>query len=514
MEQFINRHKDSIDHILSFFDRILFRGTLRSISHVEGMNKFLTANKVFLKDFKDFVLKQSTCIKQHAEQIAQQQNRPFIYIPSPSISKEEIARHIMERDNITSGLICVLSCVELCISYAIRKDRQEKKLKLIPAERKCLHFYFYLIDREFGFMHVRLQSWFPCPMQVWINGREWLARKMDKYKISYQRSENCFIQIQNSKKAQGIADSMLICNWQKVLQHFEQQFNPLLQETSKLNLHGYYWTIRQAEYATDVVFKNIASLAAIYPNLINHAIKNFSCENIMRFLGRNCNSRFSGEVITDLNKRSEGIRINHRVEENSIKMYDKKSCILRIETTINNPRRFKVYRKTIRKGQHVSAWIPMRKGVADIYRRMEISRAANARYLDALSVVGDDSPSHQLLDTVCAPIYQNDRRYRALHPIAPQEANLFKAVLHGEFFIRGFCNTDICNLLYPELKTESEKHKAKNRVTRLIRLLRAHKLIQKVPKSHLYRVTFKGNLVMSTALIFRESDISLLAKAA
>jgi len=513
MEQFIQRHQSYINHVLSGFDRLLFRGTLRSISHLKGMEVFLYANHVLLKDFGTFVLQRSNLIKEQSEQYARQHHRPYQYLSSSSVSKEEIAREIMKRDNITGGLICVLYCVEPCQSYAIHKDKDAKKLKLIPATRKCLHFYFYLVDREFGFMHVRLQSWFPCPIQICLNGREILARQMDKAGIRYQRRDNCFVDIADPQKAQEMADALIKRNWTKLLDKFGERFNPLIRLNSGLNLRGYYWTIRQSEYATDVVFKDSSILAAIYPRLTRHAIENFSAEDVMRFMGRRCDGRFPGEVVSDLKKRPEGVRIKHRVEDNSIKMYDKQCYVLRIETTINNPRRFKTYRPAIRKGQSTKAWIPMRKSVADIYRRVEICRAANNRYLDALAVIGNEEPSHQLFDSVSRPVYHNGCRYRPLRPISPEEAKHFQAVLNGKFFIHGFRNADLRKMLLPETICEVEKCRAMGRMTRLIGLLRAHGLIRKVSKTRVYRVTEKGQCVMSTSLIFRDTDISLLTKA-
>lgn len=507
MENFLTRHAKYISGVLSGFDRVLFRGTLRSISYVEGMRTFLEVHHVLLKDFGAFVEEQSEHIKEHSKAFARRHGRPYEYLKSSSISKEKVAKQIMQEDGITSGLICVLSCVEPCQSYTIRRDRDSKKLQLIPAKRKCLHFYFYFIDREFGFMHVRLQSWFPFPIQVCINGREWLAQQMDKAGIDYLRRENCFVQIADIAKAQELADGAVKRNWHKLLDRFSNKFNPLLQ---KFDILGYYWTIREGEYATDIIFNDPDYLKQLYQKLVHHAIEHFSSEDVMRFLQRKSNIRFKGEVVSDIRKRIEGIRIRHRVEENSIKMYDKQQFVLRIETTINNPRRFKVYRNAYRKGQKTKAWIPMRKGIADIYRRVELSRAANARYLEALSVIGDQKSSRHLFDTVSNPRFKNNRRYRPLRPIAADEARLFQAVLHGEFLLRGFRNADIRALLFPTPNSKEQEHRLIGKTSRLITLLRAHGLIKKVTKTRLYRVTKKGQLVMSTALAFRNSDISVL----
>ena len=110
-------------------------------------------------------------------------------------------------------------------------------------------------------MHVRLQTWFPFPIQVCINGREWLAREMDKAGIGYKRRDNCFIHIDDIPKVQEMADAAVKRNWHKLLDRFSDKFNPLVK---LLDIHGYYWTIREAEYATDILFKDPAYLKILW----------------------------------------------------------------------------------------------------------------------------------------------------------------------------------------------------------------------------------------------------------
>jgi hypothetical protein len=316
------------------------------------------------KDFGPFAQKLSDRIKADAQALAAKHQRPFRYLASAGISKAEVAREIMEADGIQEGLICVLSCVEPCKSFSVRKYRAKKDIWLVSQERKCLFLYFYYVDREFGFMHVRLQSWLPFPVQVYVNGREWLARKMDCLEIGYERRDNCFARIDDLPRAQEQLASLVnrpMDKWVRFLDMLALRVNPWIDRRSGLDLHGYYWTIREGEYATDVMFRDEAGLGEVYPSLVNHAMQQFRCQDILRFLGRRTSSRFNGQVTSDIQVRNEGVRIKHRVEENSIKMYDKEGSVLRIETTINNPRRFKVRRKATRKGQRLMAWIPMRK---------------------------------------------------------------------------------------------------------------------------------------------------------
>ena len=431
---------------------------------------------------------------------------------SPKVSKEEIACKIRDQDGIKEGLICVLGCVELCRSFALHKDRERKHLVLEMANRQCLFLYFYYMDREFGLLHLRLQSWLPLGIQVCLNGREYLARRLDRAGIGYEQRDNCFVRIDDVSRAQQMVEDLYQRNWSRFLSRLAARVNPWWGPAGGLRLDSYYWSIRESEIATDVMFRSEGGLAAIYPALVNHAIQQFNSEKVLRFLGRRTNARFNGEVTSEVKHRPEGICVKHRVEENAIKMYDKQGRVLRIETTINNPQRFKVRRGVTRRGENVLQWVPLRKGVADIIRRAEICRAANERYLEALGVVGEPSPTRQLIDPVSKRIVRDGRPYRALRPIDPEEARFFHILLDGKFLLQGFRNKDLRRALFPAAESRLEtRRKASGRVTRLVRLLRAHGLVQKVSHTLYYRVTNRGQHVMSTALRLREIDIAMLA---
>ena len=449
METFIQRHQQDVIGVLSGFDRMRFRGTLRSISYAEGVDRFLGAAGVRYKNFKDYVLGLSQRLLDHGEQVARQAGRPFEYWAKSSEDKQAEALRIAERDGITDGLVCVLRCVEPCMSFGIRRNAQGE-VRLRSEQRKCLHLYYYYLDREFGLMHVRVATWLPFGISVCLNGR--------------------------------------------------------------LDLHPYYWSVSESEYATDVMFRDAQTLARIYPALADHAIKRFESKDVLRFLGRRTNSRFNGEVSTSLLTRSEGVRVKHWLQENSIKMYDKQGSVLRVETTINNARRFKVRKMTVWNGVRRMRWIPMRHAVADLDRRVEISRAANERYLEALAVVEEPSPAGELLDGVSRQVTKDDRPYRALRPVSPQEASVFKVVLNGQFLLKGFTNRDVRQRLATSPPADAqERRRASGRTTRLLRLLRAHGLIRKVSGTRYYRVTPKGQRIMTAALKLRDADVTKLA---
>jgi hypothetical protein len=215
--------------------------------------------------------------------------------------------------------------------------------------------------------------------------------------------------------------------------------------------------------------------------------------------------RFDGEVLTDCKKeRWPGARVKHRMKNNWLKMYDKFGLILRIETVINQPREFRVRRPCTRQGQQHMAWLPMNKGVSNFYHYHHVARAANQRYLDALAVVDLPTATAQHLDRLCQPVRYHGRRRRGLNPLRAEEQELFFAALRGDHLLNGFRNRDLAEQLYPRpTKDSREQCRRTARVARLIQLLRAHGLIAKIPHSYRYRVTDKGEAIMSAAVYLR-----------
>jgi hypothetical protein len=511
MERFLNRHKSRIAGSISGFDRMRFTGTLRWMVHSDGMGKFLNSQGILLKDFGRYVQRLSERIKEHAYGIAERKRRPVQYLASSSDSKEDVAMKIATRDGIKEGLIAVLSCVEPCQGFDIEKDKKQKRLKLVSRQRKCLHLYFYWLDRDYGLMHLRLQTWAPFTIQVCINGREWLARQMDRQGIGYEKHDNCLTRIDDFDKAQQLFARLDQQAWSGWLEKLAARIHPFLRGKSDLQFRPYYWSLSQSEYATDVLFAEPSSVKQIYPALLKHAIHHFQVKDVLRFLGRRIQGRFEGEIRSHMGSRVEGVRIKHWVETNSIKMYDKAGSVLRIETTINNTRCYRVRRRVTRHGQKQMTWVRMRKGVVDIRRRVEVCLSANMRYLDALAVVGDSTPSHRVLDPVSQPVFTHKHRFRALQPISPQDSQLFHHILDGKHLIQGFRNRDLRQALFPKLESQAgDQRRASGRITRSLQLLRSHELIYRVPKTNYYRITKKGHTVMTTALQFRITDLALL----
>ena len=257
MERFVTRHTDRIAGILTGFDRMRFRGTLRSISNVKGLQIWLGQRHVLLKDFGRFAEGLSAELTAHAHALAEERSRPFEYLPSWKIRKEDRARTIRARDGIQDGLIAIFSCVEGCRSFGVRGNRQTKRLEVVSQERRCAHLYFYYWDHDFGLMHVRVQTWLPFTIQICINGREWLAQQLRRCGTGFTQVDNCVFDVVDRSQAQRLLRQLETRPWARVLRVFATRVNPLLRGQQ---LRPYYWSLEESEYATDVLFHDRAGL--------------------------------------------------------------------------------------------------------------------------------------------------------------------------------------------------------------------------------------------------------------
>ena len=516
MKTFIQRFGQDILGVLHGFDRIRFRGTRRYLANVAGMMGFLWQQQVLLKDFRTFAGNITAEVRRAAEEGAIQRGRPVEYLHNSVMDKEAWARQVAKRDGIQQGLIGVLKAVECCWSYEVGPNRAKKKLELRGKPSKCLHYYHYFMDPKVGLTYVRLQTWFPFTVHVGMNGREWLARQMDKAGLAYQRRDNCFTWIEDWAGAQKLMDKQLRSDWPGLLNRLLKQANPAL---GLVDAHPtpYYWSMDEGEWASDLAFASSPSLAKLAPRLFRHAWLNFDSDDVMRFLGNKAvtaqgpHGNFEGEVVSDLKRRAEGTRIKHRLNGNWIKMYDKQGSVLRVETVINQTRDMKVYRTKEGDEDGEKSWQRLRKGVADIQRRADISQAANERYVEALATVDDSRSLAELAETVCEAVTWQGKRARGLNPLAKEDARLLEAVNRGEFAINGFRNRDLRNLLFPTPKDKTQERKQSGAITRKLRLLRAHGLIHKVPKTHRYQLSPLGADVINALLTARQASTAKLA---
>lgn len=505
MKSFLAKHAGDIVGVLSGWDRAVFRGTLRLIANVSGMGYYLWRCQVLLKDFSEHAKGLTRMLTEGAAGQAERLGRPNEYLVSSREDKEEVALRFAQRDGIERGLICLLRCVETCKTYEIHRSRERRKLELRLVTGKCQHLYRYWIDPFFGFMGARIQTWFPFTIHLWFNGREWLARRLDAAGIKYRRADNCFTWIEDFDRAQRLMDRLGKTDWPAQFDRLARLLNPVHGRMFASFPMSYYWSAHQTEWATDLAFRSPEALAAIFPQLAYGAIVGFSCRDALRFLGRRPNIDGTEDVTASYRVRPEGIRVKHEAAGNSAKLYDKAGQVLRAECTVNRHRQYRVYRQSERDPRGPKKWLPMRKGVADLYARSRISQGVNERYLEALAQVD----TTERVETIVGPVCQRRNGARALKPWSEQDQALLQTVstcgLAGDFR-----NRDLAVLLYPA----ADHLQVSAKVTYRLRLLRAHGLIQRLPNTRRYRITTAGARIIATIFLTQKATANQLAQAA
>ena len=521
MTEFTTRHAASMAGTLSGFDRLVFRGSLRKIAYPFGLQGYLWANQVPLTEFGAHVNEISGQVKEAALRCVQQAGRPVQYLPSSKEKKEEIARSIAYKDKIVEGPVCALTAVEPCWGFDLYRNRETKKLDLVQRSRKCLYVYQYWQHPVLGWLNARIQTWLPFSIQICMNGRSWLARQMDRAGIRYRQQDNCFPWVADWEQAQQLMNAQLQAKWPELLDGIAHLLNPIHEEIFRRFPLRYYWSTYQSEWASDIVFRTAEDLRRLYPLLVHHAMTTFSSPDVLRFLGKKLTAagqipgHVTAEVTSDLKRRQEGVRIKHRYNQNSVKLYDKAytpvGSVLRAELTMEDPEDFKVYRRPEGEPDGPLAWLRMRKGIADLHRRAEVSQKANERYLDALASVDDSTTLRELVGRVEKPVTWSSKRVRALHPLENPDRRLLEIVSRGEFLINGLRNKDLQPLLYTTAaKSIEERRRRSSAISRELRLLRAHHLIRKVPGSHRYHLTPKGRQIATAVIAASNATVNLL----
>jgi hypothetical protein len=348
------------------------------------------------------------------------------------------------------------------------------------------------MDEYLGLCFVRVPTWLPCRVKVYFNGHNWLAKRFEAEGIEYEMIDNAFSYIGDYSRAQEISNSFDVSKLHQLLDQFAQTFCPEYMTLGE----SYHWSILQAEYATDIIFRKQEDLKQIFPNLVETAIHIVKPENIATFLGRKLNGNYKGEAGNNYHVRLEGSRIKHVMGPVSVKMYDKHQQILRIETTANDIRFFKHYRQVAKRdGTTCKKFTSMKKYIYSIGPLLEIMKASNRRYLEFISIIEDKNLGCKRLEKVTKRVELKNRGYRGINFFAEDDIKVIKAVSRGEFNVYGFRNKDIRPLI-PE--------KNSGQISRLLKRLRLHGLIRKAGKTYKYYLTTLGKQVLITAMKVRE----------
>ena len=499
--EFIIKHESDIAGSLSCFDRIIIKGTLPLVSFAKGMASFLLKAGVLFKDYAKFAEALTLDLRQQTIALAAKEGVTIEFVSSPKVRKEDLIKKVLDQRGYAPGLVHILSAMETCPSYQYRFDKASGKSYLKQGTTKCLHYYFYFIDELLGLGYLRVPAYPPFSLQAYFNGHNWLANKLDGQGISYTLEDNAFTHISDYTAAQKIADALDVQQLHKKFDELALKFCPPYKTFSQT----YHWSIMQVEYATDIVFKDDKSLRPVYEALLRLVMLTVMPDDVAVFLGRKgIHGRNNQPVETTLKTRQMGQRIKHRMGSGSIKIYDKFSKVLRIETTTNNTTEFRHYRSVVHRDGSIPIAIgtkvaPVVKNIYSLKDLIPIFKGCNSRYLTFLSAFEPPLAGQKRLEKITETTQANKRSYKGFNFFDKEDERLMLSVAKGDFTIRGFQNKDLKKLL---------PQKSSGQVSRLIARMKVKGLLKKVAGTYRYYLTKLGQRIILTALKLKELFIT------
>jgi len=369
-------------------------------------------------------------------------------------------------------------------------------------------------------MNVRLQTWFPYHIQVCLNGRQWLRRRLEKRNVDFVAEGNKFHHVGDYVQAQRFLDAQLDRRWPHLLDGLLPICFPTMRDILGPYLR-YYWTLWQSEWATDIVLNSASELNPTMEALVRHAMLTDTGTRVLRYMGRPItkagkpHGALRNEVTSRLLDFYDGVRLKHWVDQNSVKIYNEHN-VLRAEMTMNTPGMFRVHRRA--QGETSTApkkLRPIRKGVADIALRAKVSNEINNRFMDGVASFSDQTSMRQLLSEPTRPKFQSGRRIRALEPTG-KDRELLEAIADPAFCVSGITNAELRkrlrNTAWGSGRTDAQ---LSARISRHLRLLRDHGFIRKIPSRRRYQLTQEGRtFVTALTAMLGASTQQLMGKVA
>jgi hypothetical protein len=493
MNPFVEQHEEAIGGVLSCFDRVVIAGTLPDICHPKAMAGYLSYRDIRLFDYARWAEPLRDEIRANAERLAAEAGLEIEFIRKfKAFRKEDRVQAILAERGHHPGLVHIFSAMETCSSYRPWHDKTSGKNFFKPITGRCLHYYFYFVDAQFGLCYLRVPTWAPFRLQVYFNGHGYLAQQLTQAGIGFDTADNAFLRIADPLAGQRLADSLDAATLHRHLDRWAQRFCPVLRHFR----NGVHWSFMQVEYATDVVFRQQAKFQPLYEAIVRTAVHVVKAKQVAMFLGHKLNANYQGEVGNDFSTRIQGTRIRHHMGPASIKLYDKAGLIARVECTVNDVSFFKHHRYVEqRNGERVFKLAPLRKSIYSLGDLRQLMHAANDRYLAFMACLDNPDAAQKALAKMAAPAKINGRSYRGFDLFLDPDYQLFLTLARGEWSISGFRAQDLRRHI-DGLST--------GRASYLIKRLRTHGLIKKVAHTYKYFFTKLGRRVVITALVIRE----------
>ena len=481
------RYAANLHGVLSCYDRIIVIGTLPGACYAGGMTSFLYSRGIRIFDYPRFAEPLRERIRQRAQEVCEANGVAIEHVNKAHIRKEDLVARVLAARGDAPGLVHVISAMEACPSYKPWLDKSNGHVYLRPDAGKCLHYYFYFVDEVLGLCYLRVPTWAPFTLQFYCNGHSALARALQRERIAFVQEDNAFLRIENLARAQALADAFSPDVLHERLKRYAHWLCPV---ADVFALDDWHWSIRQAEYSTDLMFCSSHTLVPLYDAISRQAVLAADAARVAGFLGKKVTPQLAQEIGSRLSTRIEGRCIKHYMGAAGVKVYDKFSRVLRVETTVNDVSFFKHHRRVEHKGSAATRELaPLKKTIYSLIDLREILLGCNLRYLAFLSSLEDPSAGERDLQRLSQPRVGANPSVKGLNFFEATDQKLLRTLQHGEFNIHGWRRADLLARL--EISPSA--------MSRQLRRLRLLGLIKKVTHTYRYYLTRLGRAAIAAA---------------
>ncbi len=481
------RYAANLHGVLSCYDRIIITGTLPGACYAGGMTSFLYSRGIRTFDYPRFAEPLRERIRQRAQEVCEANGVSIEHVKNCHIRKEELVARVLRARGDAPGLVHVISAMEACPSYKPWHDKASGKTFLRPDQGKCLHYYFYFIDEAFGLCYLRVPTWAPFELQFYCNGHSALARSLQREGIDFVQEDNAFLRVGDLERAQALADAFNPEQLHRRLTRYAHWLCPVADVFAQDDWH---WSIRQAEYSTDLMFRSREVLGPLYDIISRQAVLTADAPRVAGFLGKKITPTLAQEIGSRLSTRIEGRCIKHYMGAAGVKVYDKFSRVLRVETTVNDVSFFKHHRRVEHKGATATRELaPLKKSIYSLIDLREILAGCNQRYLAFLSSLDDPSAGERDLQRLSQSRVGHDPSVKGLNFFNATDHLLLRTMQRGEFNIHGWRRADLLKHL----------QLTPSMMTRQLSRLRMLGLIKSVTHTYRYYLTRLGRAAIAAA---------------
>ena len=335
MNSFFEHHNDSIRWHYRCFDRILLNGLIQPFQQPERVVGFFSTYRQIYPVTRSTLREIANQFQRWVTERATKRNIPIV--EAPKGRRDEFVDPYFRRAKPGTVAVILKAREPARIMTAIG-DKVANRWHLQMAERWVVQYNFYINDRDWGRMFVRICPHFPFSARICLNQHHWLANRMRENGIQFKQCSNAFLKCAAPERLQQLADSLtprhLVTCGQKWLAHLTPFFSTREREQAGCQ-HRLFFS--QVEFCDNLIFRRRAALDLLGERLLDANRTIGRPDKITVIFGRKVTKHYRGKLqteIEDMNLPNPVVRSHYG--NGFIKQYVRDHLILRTEAASNN----------------------------------------------------------------------------------------------------------------------------------------------------------------------------------